>query len=782
MARDVRAGGAYVELGLRAKLDKGIQKASAKMRAFGTSIAKIGGAVAGAGVGAVAPLIMAAATAEEVGSKFDTVFGNNAESVRKWGDEFADQVGRSRTDIARFLSSSQDLFVPLGFDSDAAESMSKEITGLALDLASFNNMTDADAMNDLQAALTGSGEVMKKYGVVLSEAGVKQELLNKGIDPANATNAQKAQARYNIILQGTTAAQGDALRTGSSFTNQMKALWGSVNNVAVALGSHLLPPATFAVGLFNRAAKAVMTFADANPTLTRNVLYVVAAVTAAAGAIAGIGVAVMSAGVLFPILYSGVTAVAGALSFLLGPGLLAAGVIATVGSAAYAYRDSIVEWGEAFWEMIKPVRDAMSELWSIVSGTFGGISDAITAGDYKKAVTILWRGIKTLFFTGASQALQALSWLRERAVDTFRSVSSSAGSILGGIWDSITSGAASAVSMIGSTFAKVVELVGTPFRAVLKLTGSLGTTIAGIFQTTFDWLKDALSGLFENFKTTFGGIVSAISAGKIGLAAEILWASIELAFATGIGAVKKLWSSFTLGLTEVWSGAIHGIVDVFRTMVSSIVGLVEKSLQGWVKITSALAEYDPTGTLSSISQGLGSAADFADVMQQDITARQKAAEDARNREQLTRGKKHLADIEAIEKKTAAARERRDNLVQQAKDAGGEITIEGLKTSSIDKLKDLLADVKLEADAVSEKAGEVEQQKGDTDSAGDQVVKKTKGGNQVTGTFSAAGAALLGLGGRNSAAEQTAEHTKKMSFYLERIAARKGRVIDQPKFT
>ena len=46
-------------------------------------------------------------------------------------------------------------------------------------------------LRDLHAALTGSGEVMKKYGVLVNEAAAKQEVLNQGLDPKVATDQQK---------------------------------------------------------------------------------------------------------------------------------------------------------------------------------------------------------------------------------------------------------------------------------------------------------------------------------------------------------------------------------------------------------------------------------------------------------------------------------------------------------------------------------------------------------------------------------------------------------------
>jgi hypothetical protein len=188
--------------------------------------------------------VAAAAGSQEIASKFNVVFADNAVVIRKWGQEFASAVGRSNSTVEKFLASSQDLFVPLGVSADKAAELSKQVTQLAVDLGSFNNIADDQVLLDLQAALTGSGETMKKYGVIVNEAAVKQELLNMKLDPKTATNAEKAMARLNIIMAGTTAAQGDAIRTADSFTNQMKKLNATWDNFLGALGNELLPSLT----------------------------------------------------------------------------------------------------------------------------------------------------------------------------------------------------------------------------------------------------------------------------------------------------------------------------------------------------------------------------------------------------------------------------------------------------------------------------------------------------------------------------------------------------------
>jgi len=240
----IKAGEAYIQTSLRGgeKLRKDLKAITGRLKSVAAAGAKIAAVGLAAGASAFAAFsVKAASDLQETMNKFNVVFGKNATAVKKWGDEFAAQVGRSQEQIARFLSNAQDLLVPLGFEEGSATKMSQDLTELSLDLASFNNMADSDVMRDLQSALTGSGEVMKKYGVIVSEAAVKQQLLNDGLDPKNATDAQKVMARYKLILNGTTAAQGDATRSAGSFANQLKALEGKARDFAAAVGESILP-------------------------------------------------------------------------------------------------------------------------------------------------------------------------------------------------------------------------------------------------------------------------------------------------------------------------------------------------------------------------------------------------------------------------------------------------------------------------------------------------------------------------------------------------------------
>ncbi len=104
-------------------------------------------AAAGAGVfylsKSLKSMVANASEAQEIGSKFDAVFKEQAEAARDFAAATSAALGRSKIDLEGFLGTLQDTFVPLGFARDKAREMSQQLTTLAIDLASFNNKADA---------------------------------------------------------------------------------------------------------------------------------------------------------------------------------------------------------------------------------------------------------------------------------------------------------------------------------------------------------------------------------------------------------------------------------------------------------------------------------------------------------------------------------------------------------------------------------------------------------------------------------------------------------------
>jgi len=277
-AAAIKAGSAFVEITARdKKLKESLSQNEKRMRDFARRAAQFGATAAlAAAVGGIA----AASNLEETLNKFNVVFAENSAAVREWANTFAQEVGRSERQVLEFLGNTQDLLVPLGFEPGAAENLSKEITALAVDVASFNNKLDADVLRDFHAAMTGGGETVKKYGVIVNVATTKQKLLQNSIDPATATEAQKAWARYQIILESTTAAQGDAVRSGDSFANQMKRFKGNLEDTGAALGEALLPMMTQLLQITNSLIVPFAQWLSTNSEIVETSIKLAAAVGA----------------------------------------------------------------------------------------------------------------------------------------------------------------------------------------------------------------------------------------------------------------------------------------------------------------------------------------------------------------------------------------------------------------------------------------------------------------------------------------------------------------------
>lgn len=419
-ASGIRAGRAFIELALHDdQFKKQLQQTERKLQNIGRSVATAGAKLAafgGAGVAGFAAAIKSASAFEETLSKFNVVFGQNSEAVKTFANDLASELGRSKAQILGFLASSQDLFVPLGFDTAKAEEMSKQITRLAVDLASFNNIADDDALRDLQAALTGSGEVMKKYGVIVSEAAVKQQLLNEGIDPKTATEQQKVMARLNIILAGTTAAQGDAIRTADGFANQMKRLQGNLSDVAVSIGQAITPALAVLAAKVNDIAQVVVKWVSENQTLVIVLASVALGVTVLGTALVATGAIIAATGTIIGGLTTALTvltAASGAATVALG--LLASPVtlaVAAIGGLILAIKnlDKIKSvfglLGVAVSKSMSFIKGVVQVAVDVIKGAFASALKGIIDGFFfvNNVVLQIMRGIgKAIDFLFGSQ-------------------------------------------------------------------------------------------------------------------------------------------------------------------------------------------------------------------------------------------------------------------------------------------------------------------------------------------------------------------------------------------
>ena len=203
----------------------------------------IGGVIAYQALRFGKQMVNMASAVEEMQSKSAVVFGRFVSNVRAELEKFGNAVGRSTFELEGMASSVQDTFVPLGFARKEASKLSVDLTKLAVDVASFNNATDVEVMHAFRSALVGNHETVLRFGVVINEATIKQELMRMGINKTSSeiTTQEKVMARLNLIMAGTADAQGDAINTNTSFANSMKALSAEFEEFMVEAINPMLP-------------------------------------------------------------------------------------------------------------------------------------------------------------------------------------------------------------------------------------------------------------------------------------------------------------------------------------------------------------------------------------------------------------------------------------------------------------------------------------------------------------------------------------------------------------
>lgn len=201
--------------------------------------------------------INAAANAEETQSKFETVFGSEAASTQTWIDNFSSAAKRSKQEIKGFLADSQAMMKGLGMSEQAGAEMSKQITSLSYDLASFHNIADQDAFDKIRSGLMGETEGLKSLGIVMNEAAIHQAMLAMGYTgntselrkQFNALDeATKAQIRFQVITTLSGDALTDVTRTAGSYTNGLKGIKGVWQDFLADAGAKFTPVLT---SLFN---------------------------------------------------------------------------------------------------------------------------------------------------------------------------------------------------------------------------------------------------------------------------------------------------------------------------------------------------------------------------------------------------------------------------------------------------------------------------------------------------------------------------------------------------
>ena len=512
--REVKAGGGFVTLDLRDRLQKGLKRASARLKQFGKSVSGIGRTLATAGATIAGPLLAAAKNFANVGDQLEKMSartGVSVESLAELGFA-AEQSGASIEGVeATLLKMNRRLGRATSIGGPAAAAMQE--LGLSVD--------ELRQMNPEQRFLA-IGEAIRNYGDDAAAAGIAQRALGTGVDKllplfkAGSEGIEDLRAEFRE-LGGSIS--GEQAKKAAVLTDKMNELWVQLKAVAFQAGAALADTLIDLLKAAQPLVRSVIEWIKNNQALIGVAFKVGAALLFAGTALVAIGSTISLIG-------SAVSALGSILGFLISPVGLVIAAIAIAGVAFFKFTEAGRAALDRLMQFLKPVVDFFRK-------TFQGLFDAIAANDFRLAGEIAIAGLRVAFGRGlallsgeiggsfgdllgtlASQLLEGdfagafstltlkLSAMWDGFVEGLVAVFTTAARALTDIWETTTTAIANSILELAAD----EGIVGDAFDALLGI--DVSDTNAKLEQQDRERLANAKSSL-KRFQEERAALIAA---------------------------------------------------------------------------------------------------------------------------------------------------------------------------------------------------------------------------------------------------------------------------------
>ncbi len=557
----------------------GLRSASGEVQTIGGRIKSGMGKVALAVGGAFAAdkikdfameSITAASDLSETMSKTQQIFGDSGDAIVDWSKDSSNALGLSQREALDAADTFAIFGKSAGLSGDSLTDFSKSLTGTATDFASFANTTPQEAIDAIGAALRGETEPIRKYGLMLNDATIKNEAMRLGlikttkvpIDPSKRALAVKSLIDKFAKGQKIT---GDFARTSGGLANQQRILAAKTENLKAALGQKLLPIMLTVV----KALQQMGTFIQKN----QNWLIPLAAAI-------GVVTAALKVAMVVQKLFN-ITLMTNPI-FLIITAVIALGVALVVAyKKCKTFRDIVNA-------VFRGIATAATAVWTAIRVAFGGIVKAVQAVidwflNSKIAAVIFapWRiaiGAIKAFVKGGFAGV----------LDYFKGLLTSLGKIMGKVFDVLTSPFVTIGRTIGRALLDVYNSITGAFtgtwtwvynNVVLKIAHGFGNIGAAITRGLSNVYK-SITGAFKGTWTwVYNNVVLRIGRGfsKVGAA---IGRGLSNVFRSITGAFKGTWTWVSTnvvgkighGFSNVGAAIARGLSSVYRSITGAFTG------------------------------------------------------------------------------------------------------------------------------------------------------------------------------------------------------------------
>lgn len=609
--------------------------------AVGEMVTNLATNLAGKAVSFIGDSITAASDLGETISKVNQIFGaDTGGSIQEWAKNAAESMGQSTQQALDASATFATFGKAAGLSGSALGDFAKQNTALASDLASFNNTSPEEAIQAIGSALRGEAEPIRKYGILLDDATLRNQALKMGLISSvkdALTPANKTLAAQAAILAQTGDAQGDFARTSDGLANSSRIMSAKMADMKTEIGQGLLPivlriteimstyflPAIKAVGLF-LVDKLSPIFGE----IVGGVRALIAAFAAGDGEVTSGGFAgtMERIGGVLRVLYEEVF-VRVKEAFMSFTGAFSAGngdvtssgfngtmeKVANVLRAVWDFLSS-VDWGGLFGQLVDAMKPIVESVGKDLVAWWGFLySAALTAFNLIKdnwdTITKIADIIKNALTTavdGAKAAIDllstALNWLSDHMGAVKAVVIPLTAAFVA---YKVVTLAIEAAQWIATTATAAWTAAQTLLNGAMTLNpiGIVVALIAGLVvgviyaYTHFEAFRNVIQSVWDAIQAAFHWVadnwplILEILTGPFGLAEHIIranWDSIYQGFSnivgwiqTGISAVVGFVTAIPGRIGAVASTAFHALQDGFGAAKDWIGARIEE-IVGWV--------------------------------------------------------------------------------------------------------------------------------------------------------------------------------------------------------
>lgn len=243
------------------KLGEGFVNAGTKMFLTG------GGIVAGFGLA-----IKKASDFNEIQEKFNGVMKLSSSEAEGFAKNLVDSFGMSEAEAKKSLGNMGDILNGIGAESPQVAKLSNEFVKFAADMAEFKKVDISEVLQRMQKALTGQLKGLKGYGLVLSEADIKQEALSKGLIKSGQemSSTARASALLSLMMKKVPEAIGQTQRSWNDLDAQMVRVKNRFEDIITNIGSALIPMLENLIKKLEPSINSFVKFANENQSVIQS--------------------------------------------------------------------------------------------------------------------------------------------------------------------------------------------------------------------------------------------------------------------------------------------------------------------------------------------------------------------------------------------------------------------------------------------------------------------------------------------------------------------------------